>query len=281
MTFFRTRLLPFLLLAFLVACDKEDVSPAMPPPGAASTVCRITEMPYSISPWTTDSADVEYDTLRYSYADDGRLLTADLYGGQRVTFSYDGDRITEAVYTVPEYDLRFVGTYSYDGAGQLREVRYPDWYTSPRRGEHRLEVDSFFYDTDGRRTGMSTWAEVDDHLFTGYVPLVERTYEYDADGNIPRVVALEYYSDQYVGREANRRVTERTGFTPHRSLLYGSPLRDHHTYAISPFLHERETSVVTDPGGNRKSRSETNYVFTPEYIIPEGYYTWGRPYTCF
>ncbi|WP_157976153.1 hypothetical protein [Lewinella sp. IMCC34191] len=277
------RLLYLLFLPLLaLACEKETIQPAQNLPGQSEQrVCRITEIPYGNSIYLPDTVLTEYDTLRFVYTDDGKLLTADRYEGGQVTFSYEGDRVAGAVYTVPEYAVEFVGIYSYDDEGLLREVRYPNWYTSPRRGESRLEVDSFFYDDTGRRTGMSTWAEVDDHLFTGYVPVVERSYTYDASGNIPQVIELEYYSTQYEGRQANRRVTTRTGFTVYRSLLFESPLRDHHLYAISPYLHEREEFIVTDPRGNRKSYGTADFVFTPEYIIPEGYYTWSRPYTCF
>ena len=271
--------LPLLVLA----CEKETIGPIEENPGPTETsVCRISEQPYvKYYAQTQDTTMIEYDTLRYRYLADGKLYVADLYNGGQVTFSYDGDRVVGAIYTYPEYDLEYIGIYNYDDRGQLREIRYPEWYTSPREGEYRLEVDSFFYDEGGRRTGMSTWAEVDDHLFTGYTPLVERIYDYDTKGNISAMVERKYHSTQYEGRQANVRMTERTGFTPYRSLIYGSPLRDHHLSAISPYLHEYEEFIETDPRGNERSSGYAEYVFTPEHILPEGYYTWGRPYICF
>ncbi|PPK85072.1 hypothetical protein CLV84_1963 [Neolewinella xylanilytica] len=278
------RLIAFALLA-LVACQKEVPVPegegTRPGGGETPTVCRILETYVNVPTGYTDTSKVEVDTLSHTYSDDGRLLFAELSGSGTVTFHYNQARIDSASYRYPTYGINFKGIYRYDEEGRLAEVRYPNWYTSLRKKESRLEIDSFYYATDGQPTGMSTWAEVSDHITEGYLPVVEREFRYDQGGNIDTIIAKEYYSTPNFGWVANTRVTARAGFTDHRNLLYESPERDFYIPSLSPYLHEREESMVTDPWGNSKGGHVAEFIFTPAYIIPEGYYTWSRPYICF
>lgn len=267
-----------LLALPLMACQKEAITPATgapptPPDVPEPVVCRIDES--YVNTWTG------VDSLAYEYGADGRLLWAEVSSGGQVAYDYLDDKITKSAYTYPEYTISFEGFYSYDARDRLVEVRYPRWYTSLRKGEYRLEVDSFFYDSADRISGMSTWAQVKNHIHDDYLPVLERSYQYDDGGNIDTIVALEYFSSPHLGYLKNTRVTSRQGFTAHRNLLFESPQRSRHLQAISPYLHEREVSQVTDPWGNPKERRESEFIFTPEFIIPEGYYTWSRPYICF